>query len=62
MRRRIAELAADSVAGVISDVPARRWVPSKPIALRLHLTVDPDPCRDVTSAFIDAAFASPSCA
>ncbi len=55
----MAELAAHMVDGVIPDVPTRQWPASKwlwsmPIALRLHLAADPNLCRDVASAFIDA--------
>jgi len=56
--RRMAELAAHLVEGVIPDVPTRQWVLTMPIALRLHLAADPDLCRDVARAFIDAVFAS----
>jgi hypothetical protein len=54
----MAELAAHLVDGEIPDVPTRQWVHTMPIALRLHLAADPDLCRDVASAFIDAGFAS----
>ncbi len=54
----MAELAAHLVEGVIPDVPTRHWALSMPIALRLHLAADPELCRDVASAFIDAVFAS----
>jgi hypothetical protein len=54
----MAELAAHLVDGEIPDVPTRQWVHTMPIALRLHLAADPDLCRDVASAFIDAVFAS----
>ncbi len=51
------------VDGVIPDVPTRQWPApnwpwSMPLALRLHLAADPDLCRDVASAFINAVFAS----
>jgi hypothetical protein len=56
--RRMAELAAHLVDGVIPDVPTRQWVLSMPIALRLHLAADPDLLREVASVFVDAVFAS----
>ncbi|MEZ6018357.1 MAG: transposase zinc-binding domain-containing protein, partial [Planctomycetota bacterium] len=56
--RRMAELAAHLVDGVIPDVPTRQWVLTVPIALRLHLAADQSLCRDVASAYIDAVFAS----
>lgn len=59
----MAELAAHLVDGVIPDVPTRQWPAPKwpwsmPIALRLYLAADPDLCRDIASAFIDAVFES----
>jgi hypothetical protein len=56
--RRMAELAAHLVDEVLPDVPTRQWVLTTPRALRLHLAADPEPLREVASAFIDAVFAS----
>jgi hypothetical protein len=56
--RRMAELAGHLVEGVIPYVPTRQWVWTMPIALRLYLAADPELCRNVASAFIDAVFAS----
>lgn len=65
--RRMADLAAHLVEGVIPDVPTRQWPAPKwpramPSVLRLYLAADPGLCRDVASASIDAVIASPCCA
>jgi len=56
--RRMAELAAHLVDGVLPDVPMRQWVLSMPWALRVHLASDPELCRAVATAFMSAVFAS----
>jgi hypothetical protein len=54
--RRMAEVAAHLTTNVIPYVPARQWVLSLPWALRFRLIADPDLCRAVASAFLDAVF------
>jgi hypothetical protein len=53
----MAEVAAHLTTNVIPHVPVRQWVLSLPWALRFRLIADPDLCRAVASAFIDALFA-----
>jgi hypothetical protein len=56
----MAEVAAHLTTNVIPHVPTRLWVLSLPWALRFRVIADPDHCRAIASAFLDAAFSHPS--